>query len=111
MSTTGAWPPAVGASAGGTFVAAVTAAVAVAAAAASCCSPVATAVQRGGSPVAAALPAARGALDERHIVGTNVSDLSALAGTRAGTVDATLRTKNHKTEHQPLEIRGAWGEC
>jgi hypothetical protein len=52
--------------------------------------PVATAVPRGGSTIAAALPAARGALDECRLVGTDASDLSALAGARVGTVGATL---------------------
>jgi hypothetical protein len=89
----------------------VAAAVATAAAAASCHDPVATAVSRGGSLVAAALPTARGALDEHRLVGTDASDLSALAGARAGTVGATLRTQKHKIELQPLKIRGAWGKC
>jgi hypothetical protein len=60
---------------------------------------VATAVPRGGSPVAAVLPATRGALDERRLVGTDVSDLSALAGARAGTIGVTLRMRKHKNEH------------
>jgi hypothetical protein len=111
MSTTAARSPAVGASAGGTVVAVVATAVAAAAAAASCCGLVATAVPRGGSPVAAALPTACGALDERRLISTDVSDLSTLAGARAGTVGVTLRTKKYKTEHQPLEIRGARGKC
>jgi hypothetical protein len=38
------------------------------------------------------LPAARDALDERHLVGMVASDLSTLAGARGGTVGATLRT-------------------
>jgi hypothetical protein len=92
--------------AGGTVVTAVAIAVA-AAAAASRCDLVATAVPRGGSLVAAALPAARGTLDERRLIGTDASDLSALAGARAGTVGTTLRMKKHKTELQPLEIEGA----
>jgi hypothetical protein len=70
-------------------VAATVAAVAIVT---SCCDPVAAAVPRGGSPVTAALPVARGALDERRLVGTDAPDLSALAGARAGTVGATLRT-------------------
>jgi hypothetical protein len=53
------------------------------AATASCCDPVATAVPRGGSPIAAALHAARGALDEHRLVGTDASDLSTLAGVGA----------------------------
>jgi hypothetical protein len=71
---------------------------------------VATATLRGGSPVVAVLPAARGALVERRLVGTDASDLSALAGASAGTVSATLRTQKPKTELQPLETgmsRGA----
>jgi hypothetical protein len=62
-------------------------------AAASCCDPTATVVPRGASVVATTLPAARGALDERRLVGTDASDLSALAGARAGMVDATLQTE------------------
>jgi hypothetical protein len=89
MSTTVARTPVVGASVGGAIIAAVVAA----AAAASCCSPVAVVVPCGGTPVAAALQAARGALDERRLIGTDVSDLSALAGARAGTDDVTLPTK------------------
>jgi hypothetical protein len=111
MSTTAARPPAVGAGAGGTIVTVVATAVAAATAAASCCDPVATAMPRGGSPVTAALPAAHGPIDERRLVGTDASDLSALAGARAGTAGATLRTKKHKTELQPPEIRDSWGEC
>jgi hypothetical protein len=65
------------------------------------------AVPRGGSLVTAALPAARAALDEHRLVGTDASDLSTLVGARAGTVSATLRTKKHKIELQPLETRGA----
>jgi hypothetical protein len=69
--------------------------VAAAAAAASRRDPVATVVPRGGSLVAAVLLAARGALDERRLVGTDAFDLSALSDARAGTVGATLRTKKH----------------
>jgi hypothetical protein len=72
--------------------------VTAAAAVASCCDSVATATLRGGSPVVAALLAARGTLDERRLVDTDASDLSALAGARAGTVGATLRLKDKKTE-------------
>jgi hypothetical protein len=43
-------------------------------------------------------------------MGTDASDLSALAGARAGTVDATLQTRKHRIELQTFEIRGAWGE-
>jgi hypothetical protein len=98
----------VGTGTGGTADAAVAAAVTTAVAVATCRDPVATDVPRGGSLVAAALHAAHGALDERLLMGTNASDLSTLAGARAGTFGTTLRTKKHKTELQPLEIRGAW---
>jgi hypothetical protein len=54
--------------------------------------PVAMAVSRGGSPNAAALTVSRGALDERCLVGTDASNLSTLAGARAGTIGVTLRT-------------------
>jgi hypothetical protein len=90
---------------GGTVGAAV--AAAVAAASTSCRDSVAVAAPRGDSLVAAALSAARGALDERHLVGTDASDLSALAGARAGTVGATLQTQKHRAELQPLETRYA----
>jgi hypothetical protein len=55
---------------------------------------VASAAPRG-SPLAATavLAAARDALDERLLVGTDVSVLSTLAGARGGTVGATLRTR------------------
>jgi hypothetical protein len=80
------------------------------AAVASCCNPVAMAVPHGGSLVAAALSAARSTLDERRLVGTDASDLSALAGARAGTVGATLRMHKHEIKLQHLEIRGTRGE-
>jgi hypothetical protein len=90
ISTTVARSPVVGTGAGGTADAAVAAAVATAAAAASCRDPVATAVPRSGSLVTAALPAARGALDKRRLMGMDASDLSALAGARKGAVGVTL---------------------
>jgi hypothetical protein len=71
---------------------------------------VTTVVPRGGSPIPAALPAAHGALDERLLVGTDVSALSALAGARVGTVGVTLRTKkNTKLSTSPLKS-GVYGE-
>jgi hypothetical protein len=73
------------------------------AAVASCYGSVATATLRGDSPVVTVLPTARANLDERRLVGTNASDLSALPGARAGTIGATLRTRRRKTEIQPLE--------
>jgi hypothetical protein len=97
ISTTAARSPAAEVGASGTDDTAVASVATTAVAAASCRDSVA-AVPRGGSVVAAALPAARGALDERCLVGTDASDLSALAGARAGTVGATLRTRKHKVE-------------
>jgi hypothetical protein len=45
----------------------------------------------------AVLTAARGALDERHLVGKAVSVLSTLADARGGTVGATLRARRQET--------------
>jgi hypothetical protein len=84
---------AVGADVDGAGVAVVAVAVAAAAATASSCGPVVAVVGHGGSPVAAAPPAACDALDERRLVGIDVPDLSSFAGVRAGTDDATLQTK------------------
>jgi hypothetical protein len=63
-------------------------------AAVTCCGPVAATTSRGASLVAAVVPpVARGALDERRLVGMDASALSVLAGARGvGTVGATLRT-------------------
>jgi hypothetical protein len=94
-------------SSGGTADAVVATAVTSTATVASYCNPVATAVPRGGSLATASLSAARGTLDERRLVGTDASDLSALAGTKAGMVGATMRTHKHEIKLQPLEIRGA----
>jgi hypothetical protein len=56
-----------------------------------CCGSVAAVAQREGAPVAAAvLPVTLGALDERSLMGTDASDLRALAGARGGTVGTTL---------------------
>jgi hypothetical protein len=64
---------------------------------ATCCGFVAAATPRGGSLVAAAvLPITLGALDERRLVGTDASDLSALVDARGGTVGATLRRQKQK---------------
>jgi hypothetical protein len=62
------------------------------AAAASLRDPATTSLPRSGSVIATALPATRGALDECRLVGTDASDLSALADARVGTVGATLQT-------------------
>jgi hypothetical protein len=58
------------------------------------CGSAAMATLRGASLVTGAiLPATRGALDERRLVGMDASAPSALAGT-GGTVGATLRMRN-----------------
>jgi hypothetical protein len=49
----------------------------------------------------AVLASARGALDERHLVGIDASALSTLAGARGGTVGATLRTRKRTVRPPP----------
>jgi hypothetical protein len=51
------------------------------------------------SPLAAVvvLAAAREALDERRLLGTAASVLNTMAGTRGGTVGATLRTRREES--------------
>jgi hypothetical protein len=66
--------------------------VAASTAATSCHDPVAMTAPCSGSLAAAALSVARDALDERRLMGMDEPDLSALTGTRSGTVGATLRT-------------------
>jgi hypothetical protein len=95
-STTAAWSPAVGTSAGDTDATVVPAVAAAVAAVSSCCDPVATAVSRGGTPFAAAHVAVRSALAEHRLVVVGVPDLSAFAGTRAGTIGVTLSTRKRK---------------
>jgi hypothetical protein len=82
---------------------AVSTAVAATTVVTSCCDPAASAAPRGGSLAAAALSAALDALDERHLVGTDVPDLSTLAGARSGTIGAALSTRRQKFELQPFE--------
>jgi hypothetical protein len=61
------------------------------------CGSAAAATLRGASLVTAVvLPVTRDALDERRLVGMDVSSLSALAGARGGTIGATLRTRNQR---------------
>jgi hypothetical protein len=110
ISTMAARSPATGAGAGGTVDAEVAAVVTAAATATSCCDPTAMAVPHGGSVVATALPAARGALDERRLMRTDTSDLSALAGRGRGR-SAPPCEREHKIKLQPLEIGDTWGEC
>jgi hypothetical protein len=109
ISTVAARPPPAGADTGGTVGAVVAVVMTTAVAVDSCCGSVATATLRGGSPVVAALLAARGALDEQRFVGTDASDLSVLADASAGTVGATLRTRKQKTELQPIEAGTSGG--
>jgi hypothetical protein len=110
-STTAAQSPAVGASAGDADITAVAAAVAVAAATTSCCGSVATVVPRGGSPVILALPAACGALDEHRLVGTSASDLSALAGARAGRSASPCERENTRMSTSPSKPRAHKGSA
>jgi hypothetical protein len=51
--------------------------------------------------VAALLAPARGALDERHRVGTDASAFSTLAGARGGTVGTTLRRCKQTVKFPP----------
>jgi hypothetical protein len=75
---------------------------------AACCGSAAAAARRGGSPVAAAVPlVALGAPDKCLLVGTDTSDLSALAGARGGTTGAALSTRRQGFERQPFETRAS----
>jgi hypothetical protein len=78
---------------------------------ATCCGSVATAMLRGGSLVAAVvLPVTLGALDEHRLVGTDASDLSALAGARGGDGRRHLaNAKNKKIKLLPLEMGASGG--
>jgi hypothetical protein len=84
---------------------AVAATVASTTAATSCRDHVAPAEPRSGSLAATALSAAHDALDERRLVGTDVPDLSTLAGVRSGTIalpcqhgDRSLSSKPSKPD-------------
>jgi hypothetical protein len=57
------------------------------------------------------LPAARGALDERRLVGTTASDLNTLAGARGGTVGATLRTRRRRNQTPASRRHDVWGSA
>jgi hypothetical protein len=63
----------------------------------------------GGSLAAAALSAEHDTVDEVRLVGTNVPNLSTLAGARSGTVGAALRARRQWIELQPLETRMSRG--
>jgi cytochrome c553 len=94
---------------GGTSDTAVTAAVTATIAATSCRNPLTSVAGRGGSLAAAALSAVCDALHERRLVGTNVPDISTLAGARSGTIGAALRTWKQKFELQPLKTQTTEG--
>jgi hypothetical protein len=110
MSTT-AWSPAAGIGVGDADAGDAAATVVAAATPTSRCGPVTMAVSRGGSPDAAALTVSRGALDECRLVGTDASDLSTLAGARAGTIGVTLRTGNTRVSFDPSKSRMHWGNA
>jgi hypothetical protein len=76
------------------------------------CGSVATATLRGSSLVAAAvLPVTLDALDERRLMGTDTSDLSALAGVRGegGRSAPPCERKNEKIKLLPLETGASRG--
>jgi hypothetical protein len=89
--------PLAGAGGGKTDGVAAAAVVAAVVVVATYCGSIAAATLNGGSPVAADVPPVTlGALDERLLVGTAASDLSALAGARGGGGDRR-RPVNTKT--------------
>jgi hypothetical protein len=70
-----------------------------------CCGSIAVASLRGASLVAgAALPVTRGALDERRLVGTDASALSAFAGARGGWSAPPCEREIEKIKLTPLEM-------
>jgi hypothetical protein len=74
----------------GTVDAAVAATAAAATVVTSCRNPAPLSAPRGGSLAATTLSAALDALDERRLVGTDVPELSTLAGARSGMIGAAL---------------------
>jgi hypothetical protein len=65
---------------------------------------------RGPSLVAiAALPAARGALDERRLVGTATSDLNTLAGVRGARSASPCECEDRKIKLLPFEDMASGG--
>jgi hypothetical protein len=81
--------------------------VACTTAATSCRGLVASAAPRGGSLTTTSLSAALDTLNERRLVGTNVPDLSTLAGVRSGTIGAALSTRRQEFELRPFETRAS----
>jgi hypothetical protein len=73
-------------------------------AATTCCGSTAAAMLRGPLLVAvAALPAARGALDESRLVGTDAAALSAFAGAMGGRSAPPCKCEIEKIKLTPLE--------
>jgi hypothetical protein len=68
----------------------------VVAATTSCCGLATAVVTWDGSPTAVELATVRGTLSERLPIVADILNLSALTGTRAGTVGVTLATKEGK---------------
>jgi hypothetical protein len=102
--------PLAGAGGGKTDGVAAAAVVAAVVVVATYCGSTAAATLNGGSPVAADVPPVTlGALDERLLVGTAASDLSALAGARGGggAIGAALSTRRQEFERQPFETRAS----
>jgi hypothetical protein len=96
-STTTTWLPPAGANADKTDGVVVAVVITAVMAVATRCGSVAAAAPREGLlVVTAVLPVTLGVLDERCLVGTDASDLSALAGARGGTVGPTLQTQKQK---------------
>jgi hypothetical protein len=75
------------------------------------CGHVATAVSRGGSPVAAALTATRVALDERRLVNTVTSNLGTFVGARAGTVGVAQQMGNTRVNIDPSRLKTHGGNA
>jgi hypothetical protein len=81
-------------------------------AATTCCGSTAAATLSGPSLVAVAvLPAARGALDERRLVGMAASDLNTLAGARGGGARSAspCEREDEKIKLPPFEDRASGG--
>jgi hypothetical protein len=107
-STTATWPPLIGVGAGEIDGVVTVVLMVAVAAAATCCGSAAEATLCGASPVAVtALPITRGALVERRLVGTDVSSLSALAGSRGGGQSAPLCER----EIEKIKLTALETEC
>jgi hypothetical protein len=108
ISTSTARLSSTGAGAGGIDGAVTAMVMATVRVATTCCGSTAAAVMHGSSPVAvAAFPAARGALDERHLVGTDASALSAFAGAGGDGRRHPANAKSKITNSRPSK-RSVW---